>query len=99
MNKEFSPININDLRVYGDMPSKVRVFRLSVGDVFILNAYGIQEHFGIKIKDIDLCSSHKFNNQFMCMKKIKRKWWQIWKPKYVAAKFMVVGEELEKHDT
>lgn len=69
----------------------VRCFTLSPGDQFTVNAYGIKKDRGIKIKDIKLGSQEVWPN-IICVKKIKRKWWQIWKPKYIAATFMYVKE-------
>lgn len=72
-----------------------RVYQLRHGDVVVVNAIGFENCFKMKIKDINLCNQH-FDQNFICLEKIKRKkWWQFWKSKYVAAKLMYVGENIE----
>lgn len=78
--------------------SNSRMYCMRPGDRFVVNAYGIEKSFGIKIKNLNLYDNIYFGTWIRCIEKIKRKWWQIWKPKYIAAKFMVVGEEWERYD-
>lgn len=69
-----------------------RIYCLHDGDEIIVNAVGFENCFGIKIKSINLCDQH-FDPNFICIKKIKReKWWQFWKPKYVAVKLRYIEE-------
>ena len=84
--KEFENIKTSK-----ELPTRIRVFPLRTDDQFIMNAYGVKQHFGIDIKDINLCEQRQFWPNIICIKKIKRKWWQIWRPRYVAATFRVMG--------
>lgn len=68
-----------------------RPFLLQRGDIIWVNAQGVKESLGIKIKDIKLDTQNVWPN-IICIEKIKRKWWQFWKPKYVAARFMCVRD-------
>ena len=69
-----------------------RCFELAHGDIFTLNNFTAKCVFGIPIRKINL--NEIMNEHFICMQKIKRKhWWQFWKPKYVAVKFMYVEKE------
>ena len=73
-----------------------RVYEFHNGDVIYINSIGFEKCFGIKIKDINLCDQH-FDPYFICIEKIKRKkWWQFWKPKYVAVKLMYVEHNMEE---
>ena len=74
-----------------EIPVYNRTILLRRGDIFCVNAQGIKESLGIKIKDIKFDAKHIWPN-IICIEKIKRKWWQIWKPKYIAAKFMCVAD-------
>lgn len=94
MNKigEFNSIPVANIVAVKDNVTylNARCFVLSPGDQFTVNAYGIEKDRGIKIKDIELGTQRVWPN-IICVKKIKRKWWQIWRPKYVAATFRCVG--------
>lgn len=92
---KFESVEFYGFEAAADLPSNLRMYRMYPGDRFVVNAYGVEKSFGIKIKDINLCDDIQFGTRLRCIEKIKRKWWQIWKPKYIAAKFMVVGEEWE----
>ena len=82
----FSDLFVQD----GTPPSVPRVYQLRHGDVVCVNAEGFESCFKMKIKDINLCNQH-FNPNFICVEKVRRKkWWQFWKPKYVAARLMYV---------
>ena len=73
-----------------------RIYHLRHGDVVVVNAVGFENCFKMKIKDIKLHKQQKFDQNFVCIEKIKRKkWWQFWKPKYVAVRLMYVGNNLE----
>lgn len=87
---KFKSVDVYNFKNSKDSPVRLRAFRLCPGDQFTVNAYGIEKSFGVKIKDIDLGTRYYFGCELICMNKIKRKWWQIWKPKYVAATFMVI---------
>lgn len=74
-----------------------RLFKLAHGDIFTINYVAVKHTFGMSIRRIKL--GEKINQFFICMEKIKRKyWWQFWKPKYVAAKFMYVEKEKLQDD-
>ena len=74
-----------------EIPVYARVIPLRRGDIFYVNAQGIKKSLGMKIKDIELATQHVWPN-IVCIEKIKRKWWQIWKPKYIAARFVCVRD-------
>lgn len=62
------------------------------GDIFTVNYVAVKQIFGMPIKKIQL--NEIMCRHFICIEKIKRKhWWQFWKSKYVAAKFMYVEKE------
>lgn len=86
---EVSPEYVNV--AYSSMPARSYGYavRIDPGDTFYMNAHGVKDSCGIDIKDIQMATQHVWPN-IVCIQKIKRKWWQIWKPKYVAAKFMCV---------
>ena len=92
MTGEFDSIPITNIVAvkYNATYLNTRCFILSSGDKFTVNAYGIKKDCGIKIKDIELGTQMIWPN-VICTKKIKRKWWQIWKPRYIAATFRYVG--------
>ena len=70
----------------------IRLYLLSHKDVFVLNDVAIKQAFNMTIKEITL--GKKINDCFICMEKIKRRyWWQFWKPKYWGARFMYVEKE------
>ena len=72
-----------------------RVYQLRHGDVVVVNSVGFENCFKMKIKDINLCDQ-QFDPSFICLEKIRRKkWWKFWEPKYVAAKLMYVGKNVE----
>lgn len=74
------------------MGYKPRIFPLTHGDTFVSNNVVVQQVFNLPIRKIKL--GEIMNEHFICTKKIKRKhWWQFWKPKYVAAKFIYVEKE------
>ena len=95
---KFDSVKIYGFEATADSPSGSRMYCVRSGDQFVVNAYGVEKSFGIKIKDINPCDDLQFGARIRCVEKIKRKWWQIWKPKYVAAKFIVVGEEWKRYD-
>lgn len=71
-----------------------RAYKLNYGDVFVLNDVGVKQAFNISIKDIELGT--KLQHGIICLEKIKRRWWQFWKPKYIYAKFMYAEKENNK---
>jgi hypothetical protein len=71
-----------------------RAYKLNYGDVFVLNDIGVKQAFGIPIKDIELGTKLQYG--IVCIEKIKRRWWQFWKPKYWGAKFVYVEKENSK---
>lgn len=72
------------------LPYTPRIYKLHNGDEIIVNSIGFENCFGVKIKDINICDQN-FDPNFICVKKIKRKkWWQFWKPKYVAVKLRYI---------
>ena len=76
-------------------PYTPRVYQLRHGDVVVVNSVGFENCFKMKIKDINL-HKQQFNPNFICIEKVKRKkWWQFWKPKYVAVKLMYVDKNVE----
>lgn len=87
-------IPLECVNVYSATPPKTYgyVVPIDAGDTFYMNAYGVQESCGISIKDIQMATQHVWPN-IICIQKIKRKWWQFWKPKYVAARFMRVKDD------
>lgn len=68
-----------------------RYIKLSNGDTFVLNREAIKEVWGINIKRLKVGATLSLD--CICTEKIKgyRRWWQFWKPKYIAAKFMFIG--------
>ena len=73
-----------------------RVYYLRHGDIVCVNAVGFENCFKMKIKDVKL-HKQQFDPNFICLEKIKRKeWWKFWKPKYVAARLMYIGEDVEE---
>ena len=71
----------------------VRAYRLQARDEFTLDATVINNMFKVNTRSLKIGSylSLNANIGIVCMTKIKRKqWWKIWKPKYVAAKFLVI---------
>lgn len=95
MNNEtftFGSVSASELKAFKDVTGftpPIFVYPLRRGDEFYVNANGVYKTFGIKIKNIKL-SSPQVAPGVICIEKIKRKWWQVWKPKYVAGRFMCV---------
>ena len=87
----FSDLFVKD----STLPYAPRAYQLRHGDVVVVNAVGFENFFKMKIKDVNFCGP-QFDSNFICIEKIRRKkWWQFWKPKYVAARLMYIGENLE----
>ena len=74
-----------------------RVYEIKCGDIIWVNETGVQDLFNMPIKRLPL--GKRMEPSFICIEKTKRRhWWQFWKPKYVAAKFMYVEKEKLQDD-
>jgi hypothetical protein len=93
--KEYKEINFDSVRTQQlrevVIPT-MRIYELRFGDIFVLNGVAIKRTFKCRINKIKI--GDKIDQYFLCMEKIKKKyWWQFWKPRYWGAKFMYLKEE------
>ena len=68
-----------------------RVYEIRCGDKFTLNNAAAKKMCGWSIKRLPL--GERIYPGVICAEKVKRRWWQFWKPKYVYAKFIYVRED------
>ena len=86
---EYTIIDLNSVQASRTYENHVRAFKLTRGDTFTLSNEGCVQAFNLTAKEIKL--GKKYDNM-ICTGKQKRKWWKIWKPKYISATFMYDGE-------